>query len=261
MRSVRGRALVYFYLVLVSLNALSLSEQRRHYSEKLQALLAEARERSKLAIRIEVLPVEQAQQFQGRTEFRDDQIVVRIGSGYPPQHEEQIIAHELFHAILFNEGFTATYKFNRGPQVTHARLMNSAVETLNTCLTDVVIDERMASRGFSPELLARPIIKLKREQISEAVRQDPLWLRYVALYMYCSSLRKGVNPKDLEEIYEEVHATMKHRLNAIAAHFGELSVDDLDTPQKWLMATKRLRDAASFDGLIFILNRETHRWE
>lgn len=262
MKSARTSLAALLFVALIPSSSVIGAWDATKYSQKFQALLEEAKQYSKLPVRIEPLSPEQSKLYQGRIEFRQSEIVVRIGKGYSPEHEEQILAHELFHVILFVEGFSKGYGFSRNFEGTRrGKFLDSVGSALQSCLMDVVIDERMSRRGFNPELLARRQIMLRREQIPEASRQDPLWLGYVALHIFCSSLRRGANLTQLQQLSEEVDPTMGNRVDALAAQFGRVSVANLDTPGKWFIATKHLRDAAGFRGIIQIVNPETLRPE
>ena len=154
-RSMLRQALTVVLVWSTTLGTSSAFQDRwdtERYSERLRALLGEANKQSSLRIQIERLPPTQALRFQGETEFAEDKIIVRVASGYSLDHEEQILAHELFHTILFNDGFTTTYTFDKALAPTHGGLMNTLVRTLNACPVDVLIDERMEQQGFNPEL-------------------------------------------------------------------------------------------------------------
>lgn len=210
---------------------------------------------------IRIKEFESGSAYSGTTDFHPNEIVVRINANFPPPVAENNLAHELFHIILFKEGFryaAASKKFDAPGDA--GRLYSAAATALTSCYVDPLIDRRMAKRGFKPDLVTQISADgLARAQSSEILRESRIdhWTDYAAMMLYCLSLRSGkFRMADVEKAWEgnptiigterKLRRQLRKKCNTPAACFANM---------------KKLREAAGFETDISLLNPQTGKYE
>ncbi len=228
-------------------------------SKRVSRILKEA-QAGERPIRIVEFDGGHASPYSGETDFKPDQIVVRIDRTLPVRTGENNLVHELFHIILFKEGFRYTagsYKFNLPGDV--GQLYTSVAKTLTSCYADPLIDRRMIKRRFEPYLVteisadglasAEPSAILQSSQVEH-------WTEYFAMELYCLSLRPGsFKMEDVEKNWTVNPLIIKKETN-----FRE-QLGACDTPDNCFERMKSLRNAAGFESDIFIMNPQTGNYE
>jgi hypothetical protein len=241
-------------------------------SKRVQRILKQAEAGGRNRISFAVLHADSTHPFQGYTtplEGGDKKgVTVHIVGGLSNQLTELLIAHELFHIVLKNQGW---------PSQAHTSLSEQELDTtfqgaitrdteaaLMSCYPDALIDRWMSKRGFAPKLVNRRQYQLTIMQAKTTERPPPqvfvLWRKNVALVNYCLSIReRDFEMKDVFRAFESVDPEMAHDQSLLEKQLGtRLECDDVPS---CLEATKQLRHASGFEGQIAFLNPRTNKWE
>ena len=124
--------------------------------------------------------------YSGTVDFDDpNEIKVSINRNLPPRTAENNLVHELYHIILFKQGFryrAGSFKFNEAGDV--GRLYTAVAKALTSCYVDPLIDRHMSGRGFEPYLVTQLTADgLASIQSSDVLKssQLPHWVDYAAM--------------------------------------------------------------------------------
>jgi hypothetical protein len=239
-------------------------------SERLQKLLAEAKSGTQYRIDFVALPQGDTS-YLGLTTLNegDDRngVTVHIAPGLSDQLTENLLAHELFHILLDRQGFPTD---TQAPTLVlqQANAVQSAILKavglgLTNCYADARIDELMSARGFSPKVINRREADLKVEQGRKTQTPPPiqnfaLWTKYASLSAFCLSIRaRDFEMKEVFDAWKRGYPT----LEADVAQLGQKGPRRCEDAPSCIEATRTLRSAAGFDGIVWFYDPLTQGWK
>jgi hypothetical protein len=223
-------------------------------------------QRGERPIRIVEFEGQGSPQYSGETKLDDPtEILIRISRNLPRETAENNLIHELFHVILFKEGFRFTAGSFRFAQAGDTGPLYAAIaKQLTNCFVDPLVDVRMLKRGLRPDLVtqltAGGLASTKESDLITSSRSTLSipWTSGVALQLYCVSLRPGrFRMSDVERSFAGVPAVLE------AEHDFARAMGDphCDTPGSCFERMKRLRDVAGMKEEIGLMNPGTGRYE
>jgi hypothetical protein len=240
-------------------------------SKRLRILLAEAKSGTKLRITFAPTPEAVGELDQGYTSFFEGQdrngVTIHINLGLSDKLTENLLAHEIFHIVLFKQGFPNEVNVPLRPQLQETyrgQILSSAVEDLMNCYADAHIDVLMSARGFTPKIINRrqadELIVQGKDPTPQPLDTFAIWRRATALNFYCLSIRQ----RDFE--MNEVFKAWQNSIPTVEADTRELErkvgTNECPDARTCIEAIKRLRSASGFlDGQVTFLNPFTHGWE
>jgi hypothetical protein len=239
----------------------------------LQKLLRQAQSGSSVPIRIETYTPDPSNPaaFQGRTQYRTDEIEISVASGVSKSYDEALLAHELFHVILRNKGFNAGVGLAPGyviPGVSASDTVRyfGPIETfVNSCFPDELIDRETAKRGFRPALLtdlqAKEALTGMKEMADHRISiSETLAQSGNAVNLFCLGLRHPSSIQAIDKLADALSPEIAKTERALRRQFTG-SRCHFDDPKGCYALTIRLRDAAGFKGMIALKNPSTSKWE
>ena len=200
----------------------------------------------------------------GRLEFR-----VHIIPGLSDEFVENLLAHEIFHIYLRSEGFlfdSADIPRKRQLEGTkELAFIEDATMAMANCYVDAIIDRRMESLGYDPRILNQR----KREEMMRAGEEQGtiagspqlvnLYKRYVAVVMYCTSLR--LRDFDMRDIYAANKLSDWTLERDVAEISRQMGPDPCETGKTCFQEMLKLRKASGFDGEAKFQNPWTGKFE
>jgi len=164
-------------------------------SQRTHKLLIRAEDGGRTSIHFDTYAIGPKSEYQGIT-LCDDAVkscTIRIGLGFSPAHEDSIVAHEVEHVILDQEGFPRKYSLLRlvesNTVIAHWD-HQIALELIN-CVADPEDDRRLASLGYPIELQIKQLQKARLEDAQAYVDRPDDSRGFISLGLgdYCSRLR------------------------------------------------------------------------
>jgi hypothetical protein len=246
-------------------------------SKRLQTILKQAKGKNQNRISFDVISTNANVPYQAYTTplEGDDKkgVTVHVTSGLSNQVTEMLVAHELFHVVLQNQGWptqvnsSVSQKVNTtlpGAIAFQEVITRDATTALMSCYPDALLDRWMLQRGYAPKQINRRQYEITVGAAKTTERPPPpvfsLWQKYVALINYCLLIReRDFKMKDVFSAYANVDPEMAHDQELLEKQLGT-RLRCTDVPS-CLEATKKLRHAAGFDGQGSFLNPLTNKWE
>jgi hypothetical protein len=213
---------------------------------------------------IRILESDEMGMSNGQTFCDQNPVLIKLRKGLEPGLRDQILAHELGHALLCARGI-----------LTHSRNTDTATEegisgivgalgsTIGSCYIDPLADAEARRRGFKAdkrvEQLLRKVGSHTKEEIHYAVnRFGDLSAELSAIAIYCSELDYQSLPiSEIEKVYESEPSVIM-KLQALRRDLGRPHCSD---GASCFTLTKRLRDEFGLGRLIVIWNSGTSNFE
>jgi hypothetical protein len=167
-----------------------------------------------LPIRVEIVTPEpgSADDYLGRTFFRDNEIVVNVTTSSSKDYDEAMRGHEYFHIILHNKGFVSktwvppSYQLDDlTPEASRDVLTNLQIN-IPSCFLDELIDRETSKRGLKPEIInersersTRRLAESAALAPAPALRTQPTVQKAMALGLFCLAIRKRTFSMDAIE--------------------------------------------------------------
>ncbi len=187
------------------------------------------------------------------------QIHVSVG---PDTQVKNLIAHELFHGFLLQEGFSAgSGTIVRGQELRASNefgVMEDMLLSLTNCYQDAIIDRRMAILNFEPQLLQD---EEKASSIAQAnlIPHTTLYRKDVALAMYCLSIRlRNFQMGEICAVYQSWYPGLTKRVQEITDAVG---ANLCKTGKECFKKMLALRTAVNLKGEITLRNPSTNQEE
>lgn len=214
-------------------------------SPHLLGVFREASHSTKLPIRFTKLPEGVRNTSLIATTVKEKIVALRQDLNH--EQAENAIAHELFHIILQGKGFASIVRVPKGAP----NLMKDLGFTIASCVDDVVIDRKMSTLGFEPEILnhdSAERLRLNPPSIFAGTFDDPVMMDGNALVVVCYSFRKRYRGDEIEPAWQKLYPDIVVRARALASQIGDIRCD---TAQKCLEKKKRIRDILGYPITFF----------
>lgn len=158
-----------------------------------------------------------------------------------PRLEESAIAHEIFHVILQDDGYTA---FVQVPITRTERddMLGNLGTAITSCVDDAVIDRKMARLGFNPRILTHASAQEFKQQPPPAPA-DTITTDGSALSLFCFSHRLLAPGDDAEKTWMKISPEVVRRSHELAKKIGDIKCDHART---CLLRKKRIRDVLGY---------------
>jgi hypothetical protein len=250
------------------------SDPIKGYSENLHKLFREAQNGTSKRIEIarETVDPSHPAAFQGNTRYGTDTVEIRVVSGISKDHDEALLAHELFHVVLYNKGFSAgvahTNYSIQGVRVSDFEQTLSQTGTaINSCFADELIDRETARRGFKPKLLTDLEAKENLDQIAKiandsdlAIRTHTILQQSAALTVFCLAIRHPSTTDAMDKADAKLTPNIVKFEKILFQQFKN-SRCQVNDPKGCFALTLRLRDASGFSQIVALKNPATNEWE
>ena len=193
----------------------------------------------------------------GQTFCDQDPIAIVLRSGLLPDLKDQVLAHELGHAILCSRGIAI---FSYSTEEVGAKGLSEIVgllgSTIGSCYIDPLADAEAERRGFRPETAVDALLKKTashtKDEIHEAIaRYGELSSALPAIAVYCSELRPhNFSMQEVEKVFADEPSVMS-KLQALRKDIGRVRCDD---SMSCYALTRRLRDECALGKYLRLSN-------
>ena len=218
------------------------------WPDALQKLFEESKSSAKVPIRF-TMQVWTAYGFVLRA---SEGYVIGIRSDLSHEDQESDIAHELYHIILQQKGFSFQVDVPDGASGYLAELGF----TITSCVDDAIIDDRTSALGFHPELLNRKrFAQFQAPPDVYAKLKDPIYVDGTALVIACDSFRKG-NGNELSKRWALVNQDVTKHADELRKKIGDVRCDGAPACNE---KKKQIRDILHYP--ISLCNPLTGKWE
>lgn len=221
------------------------------YSERLQLLYNRATHVRMAPINIERLPTTRHQNRNLASTCMDErQTCVQVAEGTTERESEAILAHEFYHILLWNEGFRFRPIGSTRINKADIKMVSASLTAILNCFVDPIVDTRMLSSGFD----VHPVSSLAQENHRNYLqsillsgvelnkyRTSRLHQKYLALTLFCGSLREQFRSADAETLASQISPSIVSNLAAIRKKSSKASCK---TPEECLVLMRSLREAS-----------------
>ena len=236
-----------------------------NYSPRIQALLKEAQSGKSQPIEIHVVPSSLDPFHQGHTDgMGTDHVVINVAAGPSRDYDDTLLAHELFHVILYNRGFTAgtiperSYQIRGIDSQQSATAVNRMASTVSSCFPDELIDREMVKRGFKPKMLVDTEIKKTSEQLVNfapgEIESSPETIKNgQALLSFCLAKRASAQSMHaFEKKFRPIigPSILEKENNLLMRFRGKRC--EINDPAGCHKLIVQLRDAAGMKGIVYV---------
>ena len=197
----------------------------------------------------------------GQTHCDQNPLLIKIRSGLDAKLRQQVLAHELGHALLCGRGIVSVV--TNPIQSTDAAfsIVRGVSAAIGSCYIDPLADAEAEKRGFNP---AQLLDELLRKSTSHSKEEFQKFLKEyfgadsVALAIYCADLRPHSFQISKMEAPVSDEPTVMMRLLALRRDLGKPKCFDSSS---CFVLTKRLRDVLSLQTLVIVQNPTTGVFE
>jgi hypothetical protein len=218
------------------------------WPDALQRLFEESKSSAKVPIRFTM----QAFTGYGFVLRASEGYVIGIRIDLSHEDQESDIAHELFHIILQQKGFSSQVDVPNGASGYLAELGF----TITSCVDDAIIDDRTSALGFHPERLNRKRFEQFQAPADVYAKlRDPIYADGTALLIACDSFRKG-NGNELSKRWASVNEDVTKHADELRKKIGDVRCDGAPACNE---KKKQIRDILHYP--ILLCNPLTGKWE
>lgn len=200
----------------------------------------------------------------GQTYCDKNPVLIKLRAGLDPEFRDQVLAHELGHALLCSRGivvFSVTTDTARARGV--SEIASNLGSQISSCYIDPLADAEATQRGFKTDKMADEILRKSqtytKEQIHEAVnRNGDLSAALPAVVTYCTDLLPHSFPiSEMEKIVAGEPSVMT-KLQALRRDLGKPQCSD---SVSCFELAKRLRDELGLREFVVLINTRTMLFE
>jgi hypothetical protein len=198
----------------------------------------------------------------GETSCDLNPVLIKIRSGLDAQLGEQVLAHELGHALICGRGVVSN-TMSYPPTDGMLSIVLGLGNEIGSCYIDPLADAEAEKRGFKP---AQPVDELLRRSTSHSKEEIQEYLKkygdlaadLTALAIYCTDLRPhSFQISQMEAPISHEPAIMT-KLQALRHDLGRPKCFDSSS---CFVLTKSLRDAFALQKLVTVKNPTTGVFE
>jgi hypothetical protein len=189
-------------------------------------------------------------------------VVIKITKGIAADLREQVLSHELGHALLCGRNILSVTRSKQRPPFKGTGLVANIGAVIGSCYIDPLADEEAEKRGFKPsqindELYRNGKTHTKEDFRASVTRFGEFAADFTALAVYCSQLRPhSVQVADAEQPYA-AEPTILSKLKVLR-QLGEPKCHDSISCHD---LTERLRAALKLEDYVEIQNPATSLYE
>jgi hypothetical protein len=195
----------------------------------------------------------------GETYCDRDPVLIRVRPGLVEDLRQQVLAHELGHAILCGRGIFSVTVSTDGP----SSIAGSIGARVGSCYIDPLADAEAEKRGFKPaqtvdEILRKSLSHSKKEFRDFLENYKELAVDSITLAIYCTDLRPHSFQISEMEASVSGESDVMTKLQALRRDFGKPKCFD---GSSCFVLTKRLRDELALQKLVVVKNPTTGLFE
>jgi hypothetical protein len=212
-----------------------------------------------LGNKIEVIESESTGSDNGQTLCDRTSAKILIRRGLPDDLKEQVLAHEIGHALLCARGLGGFSYSTDFARATRVEGVSAALGSLiQSCYIDPLADAEAARRHLKTEKTTEAVFEKTRshtkKEIHESVSKGELYATVPAVSIYCVDLLPHSFPiSEVESIFADEPSVIS-KLQKLRHDLGKPECSDART---CFTLTKKLRDDLELKQWIVLKNPET----
>jgi hypothetical protein len=198
----------------------------------------------------------------GETNCVLDPVEIKIRTGFAPELQDLLLAHELGHVIVCSRGIgVVIYTIPTAPPMLKPILVGLS-SLLMSCYVDPLANAEAEKRGFHLDKLAESRISYMNRQGKENLKaavnaQGEFTQDFAALSLYCVELLDNKTHVEMEAAFADEVSVLR-RLDSLKKKMGTPRCTKPSDCYYW---TKRLRDQFSWAVYLRMKNPVTEKME
>lgn len=210
--------------------------------------------------RIEIVESEDIGISNGQTYCDRSPIRIVIRAGLAPDLKEQVLAHEIGHALLCSRGIVIFSYSSDAAKAEGVEGISAALgSAIASCFIDPLADAEASKRGLKTEMTTEALLQKARSHTKEEIHQGvsrfgELSSSLPAIAIYCSDLLPHSFPiSDMERVFAGEPSVIS-RLQELRRVLGKPKCRD--APSCFILA-KKLRDEFELRRFVLLRNPKT----